>query len=600
MKKVCVVLLMLSLLLSGFPLFALAASYCDALPQEVLNLRDGHSEQELLDYISFQLPDGSTEGFCLDRYGWLEGYRCEDGNWIRIAQASPVDGSWSAYFVRHDTTSPRGDGSCYPNALGFDLVCSLTGNRLSYHYEGTEFVLCGWKKPSAYQGEVILKGLTAFYYPEGIMQAEASYTLGEYTNSLTMRFEDLPSVPIDGKKLASFTQEAVAACFPGYTLRSYEAYNANTIAVASYSRVEDGMLYVKRAEFGADRTLPKVTELMPVPLSDNLLRQLEADSFEKLLDIDGSSDLFQTEMAFDQEKIPVAGRIVDSDLQRDAFILLTEEDAGVRKLHIVTENDTGYDVRSTSQLPVGTRLDLFHSGDGEIYLDWSEEIAGTLRHRSAGFVRGNDGTWVLNWTMNGSGDANDYALRYCGICYEYTPGRTDGLFIGSLPNSTLPVCDLSALPASMEQVMAVVDRSGWAMVNNPTPEDRLHLRTEPDTNAASLGKFYNGTPVRIIREQDGWCQVEIGTDGRLFGWMMKKYLAFGDQMDTVRCTFPQLVLRDEHEDQPMYANMTAKVTVSVDGPLWIVGVAGENLYVIVTELGQTAYAPMEWFWEGNG
>lgn len=599
MKKAGMILLILSLLFS-LPLHALASSYCDTLPQEVLNLRDSQSEQDILDYISFQLPDGSTEGFCLDRYGWLEGYRCKDGEWARITQVSPIDGTWSARFIRHDTATPRGDGSCYPNALGFDLVCSLTGNRLSYHYEGNEFVLCGWKNPAAYQGEVILNGITAFYYPEGSTQAEASYTLGEYTNSLVMSFEDLPSAPTDGKTLASFTEEAVATYFPGYTLRSYEVYNANTVAFASYSRVEDGKLYVKRAVFGKDRVQPYVTDLMPVPLSDNLIQQLKADSFEKLLDINGSSDLFQTENAFDQEQIPLAGRIVDSDLQSNAFILLTEEDTDVRKLHIITENDAGYDVQSTSELPAGTRLDLFHSGDGEIFLDWSEEIDGTLRHRSAGFVRCSNGTWVLNWTMNGSGDANDYTLRYCGICYEYTPGRTDGLIIGSLPNNTFPECDLSVLPVSMEQVMAVVERSGWAMVNNPTPDDRLHLRTEPDKNAASLGKFYNGTPVRIIREQDGWCQVEIGTDGRLVGWMMKKYLAFGDQMDTVHCTFPQLVLRDEHEDQPMYANLTMKEKVSIDGPLWIAGVAGENLYVIVTELGQTAYAPMEWFWEGNG
>lgn len=313
-----------------------------------------------------------------------------------------------------------------------------------------------------------------------------------------------------------------------------------------------------------------------------------------------SSDTFPEEDALDLNRVLVPGTIVESDTQTNALIFLTEDDTGARVLHIVTKNNTGYDVQSTSQLPASTGLDLIHSGDGEIYLDWAEKISGEVRYRSAGFTRRSDGKWVLQWVMNGATDANDYTVRYCGVCFEYTPGSTDGLCIGYLPNSFLPECDLSALPTSMEQAIAVVDRSGWAKVNNLNSEDGLQLRTEPNIYALSLGEFYNGTPVRVIKEQNGWCQVEIGTDGRLVGWMMKKYLAFGDQMDAVSCAFPQLTLREEYGDKPMYASMGMEEEVRVNGPLWITGVAGENLYVIVIEYGQTAYAPMEWFWEGNG
>ena len=74
------------------------------------------------------------------------------------------------------------------------------------------------------------------------------------------------------------------------------------------------------------------------------------------------------------------------------------------------------------------------------------------------------------------------------------------------------------------------------MVNNPNPADRLHLRVSPERGATSLGKFYNGTPVRVLEERGDWVQVEIGLDGNLTGWMMKKYLAFGEAMD--RCSPP--------------------------------------------------------------
>ena len=82
--------------------------------------------------------------------------------------------------------------------------------------------------------------------------------------------------------------------------------------------------------------------------------------------------------------------------------------------------------------------------------------------------------------------------------------------------------------------------------------------------------------------------------------MMKKYLAFGDQMDDVRCAFPQKVLRTEYRDHTLYTSMSMKELTVIEGKLWIAGVAEGNLYVILTSVGQTAYAPMDWFWEGNG
>ena len=39
---------------------------------------------------------------------------------------------------------------------------------------------------------------------------------------------------------------------------------------------------------------------------------------------------------------------------------------------------------------------------------------------------------------------------------------------------------------------------------------------------------------------------------------------------------------------------------NIEGKLWIAGVAEGDLYVVLTSLGQTAYAPMDWFCEGNG
>ena len=594
MNRIVAAILFLSVLVCGIPIVSMAENFCDIPPQEVLDLRERYSDLYLLDYISFQLPDGSIESFCLDSYRRLYGYCCENGEWSNPTQVGPIDRRWSARFIRHDTATLRADGSCYPDELGFDLVCTVTGNCISYHHDGNQFVICGWKNPSAYNGEVIMRGLTAMYYPAGSTFPEATCTLGEYSNSMIKDFIDLPFTPAHGKKLASMTEAAVADYFPGYTLGSYGGREA------SYSRIENGMLHVKRAAFSVDRDQPSVTDCMPVPLSEELLQKLEKEPFDQLLWINGNRDLFQTEAAYDTQQIPVTGRIIHSDLQRDTLLLLMEDQQGVSRLYIIVATEDGYHVETTPALPAGTHMDLVHAGDGKVLFDWSEEVAGKTQLRSASFCRLADGRWTLDGVMNGQPAPYYYDAYYCGIRDDYCAGSTDRIHIGTVAGSLLTGTDLSSLPRSKEELTTTLDQTGWAKVNNPNPADRLHLRVKPDRDSTSLGKFYNGTPVQVIREEGDWCQVMIGTDGRLVGWMMKKYLAFGDQMDEVRCAFPQKELRTEYRDHTLYTSMSMKELTVIEGKLWIAGVAEGDLYVILTSVGQTAYAPMDWFWEGNG
>ena len=62
----------------------------------------------------------------------------------------------------------------------------------------------------------------------------------------------------------------------------------------------------------------------------------------------------------------------------------------------------------------------------------------------------------------------------------------------------------------------------FAAVNNPNPADRLHLRVAARTNAASLGKCYNGVQADVLEYlAGGWVKVRIGDT---VGYMMAKYL----------------------------------------------------------------------------
>lgn len=65
-----------------------------------------------------------------------------------------------------------------------------------------------------------------------------------------------------------------------------------------------------------------------------------------------------------------------------------------------------------------------------------------------------------------------------------------------------------------------------AMVSNPLPNDRLHLRQSPDKSARSLGRYYTGTVVALLDNLSGqneWTHVEIcGVEG----YMKSEYLDF--------------------------------------------------------------------------
>jgi uncharacterized protein YgiM (DUF1202 family) len=86
-----------------------------------------------------------------------------------------------------------------------------------------------------------------------------------------------------------------------------------------------------------------------------------------------------------------------------------------------------------------------------------------------------------------------------------------------------------------------------AVVNNPNPQDRLHLRVEPNTSSASLGKYYNGTPVTIVEyRSDGWVKVVVGYPvgpdyADYTGYMLEKYLTstFDGAADRVKSAMPE-------------------------------------------------------------
>jgi len=175
---------------------------------------------------------------------------------------------------------------------------------------------------------------------------------------------------------------------------------------------------------------------------------------------------------------------------------------------------------------------------------------------------------------------------------------------GDHPWSDITVMDWNSLPGSLEEALNIMDSSAWAVVSNPDPNDRLHLRASPDRGAKSLGKYYNGTPMRILETKGDWVRVDIFG---VTGWMMKEYLAFGDDGYQVEAMFPsrvpvnptthQYVYAEPDRDQPAFCASCENIGQS----LFVLAIVDDEWYHVWFQDGErTGYVEQRCWYEGNG
>lgn len=297
------------------------------------------------------------------------------------------------------------------------------------------------------------------------------------------------------------------------------------------------------------------------------------------------------------------GLTVDGiDLHRSELILLLTQPDSPSTLRIATWNGQSYDFVDNHTLPAGTSLDSSHiDEDGRVGF-WYPYTAEEWTY--AEFRRGVGGWWNLASSHNGVA----FHASWAGISND--PFALRHLRVGTYSWGDLRTIDVAAIPLDFDLALSFRSTKGWAVVNNPNPEDRLHLRTKPDKDAASLGKFYNGTPVIVLETKGAWNRVQIGLDG-LEGWMMTQYLAFGDAMDKVASAYPELAFSDAEDAVPVHAVLrepqnNASVAWVMDAAVrgvydWaLIGVSGDQWYILMDELGRVGYVPQAWFSPGNG
>jgi uncharacterized protein YgiM (DUF1202 family) len=136
-------------------------------------------------------------------------------------------------------------------------------------------------------------------------------------------------------------------------------------------------------------------------------------------------------------------------------------------------------------------------------------------------------------------------------------------------------------------------QSQMAVVNNPNAKDRLHLRTDHDSAAKSLGKYYNGVQVQVLNYVDGdWAKVRIGSTE---GYMMTKYLAFGSDAQKVKSAIPSVrTIKDKvnlREGASLSSRTLGQYALGTSVKVWGIGetwlhvqVGGKSGYMLASML----------------
>ena len=364
--------------------------------------------------------------------------------------------------------------------------------------------------------------------------------------------------------------------------------------VEHYAGIAGGALILSSQRWDKnENAISEPESRMPVPVDASYIERFGLAAFDSR-SVNVYSGEVRAEPGLCAGLLEEGETLVQLAVQSDCLLMLVDCADGTRRLRIA---DAGGGLRQTGPVPQNMVMDTFHMGDGQLFLGTDGDLFC--------FARTQDQGWYLSCVQG----QDTFRISPLGIRDLGAPVAimtNDDMRYGTHPWSLeITQLDLMQLPASWAEAMAQLDTSGYALVSNPNPADRLHLRTKPEKSAASLGKFYNRTPVWVLSVEGEWAHVYVGGVRGLEGYMMAKYLAMGGENPQVKCAFETLFIAEGVErvpllDAPDRRNGRVVCDLTAGQDYEIVGVAGEDWLVIMTWDGTVGYALRELFFEGNG
>lgn len=362
----------------------------------------------------------------------------------------------------------------------------------------------------------------------------------------------------------------------------------------------DGTLSYEETDEDENENIRDRWTYAPVAVSGEYAQSLALSSFNiSTFDTDPRDGLYPMTQheAFAASQSANGETLKDMDISRVHAARMFETADGGSLLRVDDWDGAFFQTAALLHFAGAAALDTYHAGAGEVFIDFGK--------MTYSIERVDAGSWVL------CGVDAENGVRMIGPDYAAKDGQTtvyrnDGYIYGETPWSILRGKDI-ALDSTYEEMLARMDTSAYALVNNPNPEDRLHLRARPDKGAYSYGKFYNRTPVRVLERGDTWTKVQIGRGGAaMTGYMMTRFLAFNEEEKAaLACAFPQKLLLETHPvgvhmyAEPKSSAVTERMFKQTSRD-FIIGVAGDEWYIVLRADGAVGYVPQHAFWDGNG
>lgn len=216
--------------------------------------------------------------------------------------------------------------------------------------------------------------------------------------------------------------------------------------------------------------------------------------------------------------------LTDLLIYPDFLVATVEDDAGRMGLRIAHWDGSEYTKVTATAMGEKVWVNEIHSWNDGLEVWATAEL---------GVYCDDSGVWRVNVVTDGGRYflGEDYLADSQGEGVYWT----NAWYTFGVP--TFPVeldgMDFAALPVSTEEAIPLLDPSGHAC----TKADGTPLHDAPGGNV--LGIAYARLTGRVISEQDGWVQLQIGSeDAGLAVWFRADDLAYGAEVNEVDCTFP--------------------------------------------------------------
>ena len=228
------------------------------------------------------------------------------------------------------------------------------------------------------------------------------------------------------------------------------------------------------------------------------------------------------------------------------------------------------------------------------YASWEDTIAVALEGCNPEFVRQEDGRWLFsgladgNWTLY-----HVYPDFVTDAIFDALSDSNDVLHYGQPAfEMDLTTADLPAIPDYIRDVIPLLDSSAYACVR----ADGTPMLSGPGGETTAV--CYARLTGRILQRENGYVCLRFGSEDRgLTGWFAGEDLAYGPEIEGVRCGFPS------HSADDCDGEYLAAVLEGVDLAgledyfcmVWLVGRLPDGGWLVQLDVDTLCTAPADAF-----